>query len=96
MTSKAYNPNYSPPTSPYGCSNGPSNVPCNANFVEVRPRSGETMYCRGGDSGSPVFVFDVAWGVLSGCASYSDNSIYNYVYTSMDEAYSAGYSLTYG
>lgn len=96
VTSKAFNPNNAPPSSPYGCSNTAPFVACNANFIEVRPKSGETMYCRGGDSGSPVFVFDIAWGVLSGCATYSNNTAYNYFYTNMNEAYAAGYALSYG
>lgn len=97
VTSKNFNPNYTAPNSPYACSNGPSYVYCQNSFVEVQSRTSEKMYCRGGDSGAPIFAYDIAFGILSGCANYSgSDETYNYIYTSMDEAYTLGFSLVYG
>jgi hypothetical protein len=93
VTNKYYNPNYPHP----GCTNGSTYVACAANYVEIRPRGSETMYCIGGDSGAPIFTFDVAWGILSGCATYANSErTYNIIYTSIDELYFNGYALRYG
>lgn len=55
------------------------------------------MYCIGGDSGAPVFTFDIAWGILSGCGIYSGTEqAYNLIYTSIDELYFHNYALVYG
>lgn len=91
------NPNYSPPTSPYGCSRGPDFVGCEANFVEVRPAKGETVNCRLGDSGAPWFAYTTAFGIQSGCAwaVEGDPKASRLFYTSTDELYFWGFSLVY-
>lgn len=52
-----------------GCSNGPSYVACDDEFVEVHNKvvTGETqLACFGGDSGGPWFAYSVAFGIHSG------------------------------
>ena len=93
VVNKYYDPNYAHP----GCTNGTTFVDCAANFVEIRARGAETMYCAGGDSGAPVFTFDVAWGILSGCSNYANSeTAYNLIYTSVDEVYYHSFTLVYG
>jgi len=92
VTSKYYDPNYPAP----GCSNSPTYVDCHANFVEIRARGTETMYCNS-DSGAPIFTYDVAWGILSGCATYpGTDRTYNIIYTPVDEIDYGGYTLVFG
>jgi hypothetical protein len=57
----------------------------------------QIMYCIGGDSGAPIFTYDVAWGILSGCATYSGTDrTYNIVYTPTDELDYGNYTLVFG
>lgn len=91
------NPNYQAPKQPNGCSNGPTFVSCATNFVEVRPAKGEIMNCRGGDSGSPWFIYTTAFGIMSGCGWPDPNSASasRAFYTSTDELDYSAYSLVY-
>ncbi len=70
-------------------SNGPSY------YVQVQgPTSG--MRCAEGDSGSPWFVYNVAFGIMSSCGeNMVSGNISAANYTSMDAAYARNYKLTY-
>lgn len=66
---EVYDKYSAPDYSGNGCSNGPSYVACDDEFVEVRNKvvSGETqLACYGGDSGGPWFAYGVAFGIHSG------------------------------
>lgn len=91
VTSITYTPTY-----PGGCSNGTYQA-CEANFIEVRPVDPYVMYCRGGDSGAPVFYGTIAFGIENGCTFIPDmfDQTYNMIYTSADELYADGYSFVY-
>lgn len=99
-----YNPDYAinTPSGQYGCSNGPTAITCEFNYVEVVQSGTTQMNCIGGDSGAPVFIYTVAFGVLSGCSNYTDGlgnpmpRAYSFIYSSMDDIYYDGYSLIYG
>jgi hypothetical protein len=99
-----HNPNYPMDASQnqFGCSNGPTVIPCEYNYVEVVPSGTSPLYCFGGDSGAPVFAYTIAFGILSGCSQILDasgnptDSAVNLIYTSIDELYYYNYSLIYG
>ena len=62
-------------------------------FVEFKG----TFACNQGDSGSPVFAYSTAFGVVSGCRILTNTPAINneLAYTSMDAAYDKGYRLSY-
>lgn len=62
-------------------------------FVEFKG----TFACNQGDSGAPVFAYNTAFGVVSGCRILTNTPVSNneLSYTSMDAAYDKGYRLSY-
>lgn len=99
-----FNPEYPIDTAKgqFGCSNGPTAVTCEFNYVEIVPAGTTPLYCLGGDSGAPVFTYTIAFGIQSGCGLYTEaagnptGQAYNIIYTSTDELYYYNYSLMFG
>lgn len=62
-------------------------------FIQILGNFG----CLPGDSGSPVFAWNTAFGVVKGCdTTGSSTAVQRYMtYTSTDFAYSKGFSLAY-
>ena len=63
-------------------------------FVQVE---GPSITFNFGDSGSPVFAWSTAFGIVSGCGNPSNtqNTGQRITYTSTDAVYARGYSLAY-
>ncbi len=71
-------------------------VPCGHYWVEVIPKAGAPRFYAGaGDSGSPVFAWNTAFGIVTNSRHYSDGSAEAMWYTSIDDPYSFGYSLLF-
>jgi hypothetical protein len=81
---------------PANCSNT-ATVACNAVWIRLDPQPGQTYVWAGqGDSGSPVFVWNSAYGILTNSAHYFGTAQSQYVlYTSIDDAYAKGFTLAY-
>ena len=72
-------------------------VPCEYNSIRVEPKAGQSyIYAGQGDSGSPVFAWNTAFGIVGTSAHYfgSAQSI-SITYTSIDDIYSWDYRLAY-
>lgn len=89
-----------------GC--GPTRtMACDYSWVEVIPKEGQpTVVAGGGDSGSPIFAWNTAFGIATNAGWYGSDGrlMYNdeangrvthMWYTPIDEVYSKGYQLLY-
>ena len=81
------------------------NLSCDYAWVEVVPKAGRSSFIAGpGDSGSPIFAWDVAFGIMTH-ASATQGTLRSVDeatgtaqvmwYTPIDEVYRKGYSLLY-
>jgi hypothetical protein len=81
---------------PGSCGNV-TKVTCNAAWIRLDPQPGQSyVYAGEGDSGSPVFVWNTAYGILTNSAHYYGVAQSDHVlYTSLDDAYAKGFTLAY-
>lgn len=81
-------------------------ITCDYSWVEVIPKEGQREFIAGeGDSGSPVFAWNTAFGIVTNAGWYDANgSLYSdpaagrvthMWYTPIDDVYSKGYQLLY-
>lgn len=80
---------------------------CDYWWVEVIPNEGQpTMVAGEGDSGSPVFAWNTAFGIMTNAGWYGSDGNLLYSdpangrvthmwYTPIDEVYNKGYQLLY-
>ena len=78
------------------CGNN-TKVACEPIWIRVDPKAGQSyVYAGQGDSGSPVFAWNTAFGILTNSAHYFGSAQSLHVlYTSIDDVYSYSYALAY-